>query len=122
MATMWAGTTDTMTKASMADDDIPEVKVTQMDEQENTSFGIIKELGDLAPDTVLSEEALAKIFNRHQVSVKRAVERGELPPGVRLFGTPIWTVRTLREHISRRLEAAKKEVEQLHRKASQMSA
>ncbi len=85
-------------------------------------MGIIKELGELPPDAVISEEALARIFSRHRVSIKRAIERRELPPSVRLFGEPIWTVRALREHLSKRLEAARKEAEQLQRRISQMSA
>ena len=93
-----------------------------MDENMNVSTGIIKELGDLSPDTVICEEAMAKIFDRHRVSIKRAVERGELPPSVRLFGEPVWTVRALREHLAKRLEAAKKDAEQLQRRISQVSA
>lgn len=93
-----------------------------MDEQKDTSIGIIRELGDLPPDTVVCEEALAKLFGRHKVSVKRAVERGELPPSVRLFGEPVWTVRALREHTAKRLEAAKKEAGQLQRRISELSA
>jgi len=84
--------------------------------------GIIRDLGDLSPDTLLSEKTLAAMFGRHRVSIKRAVERGELPPSVRLFGEPTWTVRALREHISRRLEAARKEAEHLQRRISQISA
>ncbi len=93
-----------------------------MNEEKDMGNGIIKELGELPPDTVLSEEALAKIFDRHRVSIKRAVERGELPPSVRMFGEPVWTVRALREHLAKRLETAKKEAEQLQRRISQMSA
>ncbi|HPC94985.1 MAG TPA: hypothetical protein PLU87_08595 [Sedimentisphaerales bacterium] len=93
-----------------------------MTEQQVADTGIIKELGDLSPDTVLSEAALATIFGRHRVSIKRAVERGELPPSVRLFGEPVWTVQSLRDHMNRRLEAAKKEAEQLQRRISQISA
>ena len=93
-----------------------------MDEQKNINVGIIKELGDLPPDTILSEEALSKIFSRHRVSIKRAVERGELPPSIRLFGEPVWTVQALREHMNKRLETARKEAEQLQRRISQMSA
>ena len=89
----------------------------EQDENANNG-GIVQELGDLLPDTVISEQALAKIFSRHRVSIKRAVERGELPPPVRLFGEPVWTVRALREHLTRRLEAAKKEDEQLRRRIS----
>ena len=93
-----------------------------MDEEKSTNIGIIRELGELPPDTVLSEEALAKMFRRHRVSVKRAVERGELPPSIRLFGEPVWTVRALRDHMSKRLEAAKKEVERLHHRIAGKSA
>jgi hypothetical protein len=107
---------------STVSENTSEAKVSQMDEQKDSSIGIIKELGDLAPDTVISEDAMARIFSRHKVSVKRAVERGELPPSIRLFGEPVWTVRALREHLSNRLEAAKKEAEKLQRRISQMNA
>lgn len=93
-----------------------------MQGQTDSNEGIIRELGDLPPDAVIAEVAMAKMFDRHKVSIKRAVERGELPPSVRLFGEPVWTVRALREHLSKRLEAAKKEAEQLQRRISQMSA
>lgn len=86
------------------------------------SSGIIRELGDLSAETILSEQALSKIFDRHRVSIKRAVERGELPPSVRLFGEPVWTVRALREHLAKRLDAAKKESEQLQKKINKFSA
>jgi hypothetical protein len=95
---------------------------TDRQEGTNSNLGIIRQLGDLPPDTVLSEEALAKLFNRHRVSIKRAVERGELPPSVRLFGEPVWTVQALRDHMNRRLETAKKEAEQLARRISQNGA
>jgi len=90
--------------------------------QDAVCTGVVKELGELAPDTILSEDAVAAIFDRHKVSVKRAVERGELPPSVRLFGEPVWTVRALREHLGRRLEEAKRETEHLQRRISRMSA
>jgi hypothetical protein len=93
-----------------------------MSEQKDTHLRIIRELGDLSPDTIVSEEVLAKMFGRHKVSIKRAVERGELPPSVRLFGSPVWTVRALREHLGKRLEVAKKEAEQLQRRISELSA
>ncbi len=75
------------------------------------SPGIIRELGDLPAETIISEQALAKIFDRHRVSVRRAVERGELPPSIRLFGEPVWTVEVLRDHLAKRLDQAKKESE-----------
>ena len=44
------------------------------------SPGIVKDLGSLPPGSIVPEEALARMFGRHPVSIKRAVERGELPP------------------------------------------
>ena len=90
--------------------------------EEKVDLGIIRELGDSSPDTVIGEEALAKMFGRHRVSIKRAISRGELPPSVRLFGEPVWTVQALRDHLSRRLEAAQREAEQLQRRISQATS
>jgi hypothetical protein len=90
-------------------------------EDANNCTGIIHKLGELRADTVLSEEALAKMFGRHRVSIKRAVSRGELPPSVRLFGEPVWTVQALRDHLNHRLEEAKKEAERLQRRISALT-
>ena len=76
----------------------------------------------VAVDYAGSEVLLSKIFDRHRVSIKRAVERGELPPSVRLFGEPVWTVKALREHLSRRLEQAKRESEQLQKRIDGLCA
>ena len=91
-------------------------------ESNGLSSGIIRELGDLPAEAVVSEQALAKLFDRHRVSIKRAVERGELPPSVRLFGEPVWTVRALREHLAKRLDAAMKESELLQKKKNELCA
>ena len=98
-----------------------------MEEQESnmkqeTASGIIRELGELPSGAVITEQGLAKIFNRHKVSIKRAVERGELLPSVRLFGEPIWTISALLEHLSRRLEKARVESEKLSQKINEFSA
>ena len=93
-----------------------------MDTEQSNDLGIIRELGDLPAEAVVSEQALAKIFDRHRVSIKRAVERGELPPSIRLFGEPVWTVKALRNHLAERLDAARKESEQLQKRISQFSA
>ncbi len=93
----------------------------EIKEEQSVAPGIIKELGDLPAETIISEKGLAKIFCRHKVSIKRAVERGELPPSIRLFGEPMWTVKALREHLNRRLDAAKKEYDQLQKKLNELS-
>ena len=78
--------------------------------------GIVKELGELGLGAIITEAGLARMFSRHPASVKRAVERGELPPPTRLFGGKAWTVKTLLNHIEKRLERAAKEAEKNERK------
>jgi hypothetical protein len=73
--------------------------------------GIVAVLGEMKPGTIVTEEGLAQIFKRHVVSVKRAVERGELPPPCRLFGVRVWTVRALIRYIEHRLAKAMQEAE-----------
>ena len=91
-------------------------------ESKGLSLGIIRELGDLPAEAVVTEQGLAKIFDRHKVSIKRAVERRELPPSVRLFGEPVWTVKVLQEHLGNRLDVARKESEQVQKKLNELSA
>jgi len=86
-----------------------------------TPGGIVKTLGELPPGAILEEEAVARIFGRHSVSVKRAVERGELPPPVRLFGKPSWTAGAILAHLNARLEAAKREAEKEAARFARMS-
>ncbi len=79
--------------------------------ENGTPVDIVKDLGELPPGAILEEAALGRIFRRHAVSIKRAVERGELPPPVRMFGKPCWTAGAILAHLEDRLEAAKRESE-----------
>ena len=81
----------------------------------------IKELEDLGPGAIVTEEYLARVFNRCSTSVKRAVERGELPPPVRMFGQPRWTVGVILSHLEARLCKAKFEEEESARMISKHS-
>jgi len=83
--------------------------------------GIVEALGKMPRESIITEEALAEIFNRHPVSIKRAVSRGELPPSTRLLGKPVWTAGTILDHITKRLDTAKQEAEKINRKISQLS-
>jgi len=84
--------------------------MTDADETEN-SRGIVRILGELPRGTIVGEEALARMSGRQRVSVKRAVERGELPPPVRMFGKPCWTVGAIVAHVEARLERARRDAE-----------
>ena len=99
-----------------------EQKLNAQDENKETfPMGVIRELGDLPDGAVITEQGLSKMFDRHKVSIKRAVEREELPPSVRLFGEPVWTAKALREHLTKRLDEARKESEQLQKKINKFS-
>ena len=95
-------------------------------ERTNGNQGIVRQLGDLPADAVISEEGLAKILGKCRTSIKRAIRRGELPVPVRLFGESVWTVNALRGHLNQRLEEAKQAAEanaqRLQRRISQLSA
>ena len=87
------------------------------DETEDLDLpGVIEELGSSSPKSIISEEGVARIFSRHAASVKRAVDRGELPPPVRIFGKSIWTVEVITEHIAKRLARAADQRESRERK------
>ena len=79
-------------------------------------------LGELKPAAIITEEGVARLFNRHMASVKRAVQRRELPPPTRLFGQNVWTVGTLIRHIESRLDQAAKDVERTAQKIATLSA
>jgi len=91
------------------------------DQREGCLPGVIAALGELKPRTVITEDGLAQLFDRCTTSVKRAVERGELPPPCRLFGGNIWTVESVLQHIEARLEDAAREHEQMQRKLRELS-
>lgn len=75
------------------------------------SWGVLRDLGQMEPETIIREQALAEMFGCHPQTIKRSVARGELPPPVRMNGKPCWTVRSILEHIEERLSKAKKEAE-----------
>ena len=74
-------------------------------------------LGDLGPDTIIDEANLAALFGKCRMSIKRAVQRGELPTPARMLGQPTWTVKAILDHIEKRLERAAKDAERLKRKS-----
>lgn len=83
--------------------------------------GIVRELGELGPGAVLTEEGLAALFGKHRDSVRRAVERGELPRPVKLFGQRGWTAGAIVRHIEKRLEAAQKDAERMAAQEARLS-
>jgi len=102
-----------------ADEDVRSESM--VDQREGRLPGVIAALGELKPRTVITEDGLAQLFDRCATSVKRAVERGELPSPCRLFGGNVWTVESVLRHIEARLVAAAGEHEQMAKKLKHLS-
>lgn len=66
---------------------------------------IMTALAMLPRDAIISEQQFARLFRRHITSVKRAIQRGELPPSVSLLNEQVWTVGFILAHLNARLEA-----------------
>lgn len=79
-------------------------------------------LGTVSLDSIVTERHLADLLGKHPVSIKRAVGRGELPRPVRMFGEPVWTAQALRDHITKRLEQARREAEKTERRISSLAS
>jgi hypothetical protein len=70
-----------------------------------TDDGVYTILSTLSPKTLITEDGLARLLGKCcRESVKRAVERDELPRPVRLMGKNTWTVGAIVQHIETRLE------------------
>jgi hypothetical protein len=95
---------------------IPQALSPQEPQEVEPDMEIMTALAVLPPHALISEHQLAELFRRHVSSVKRAVQREELPPPVALFGANVWTVAVILDHISARLEAARKDTAQTARR------
>lgn len=84
--------------------------------------GIIAVLGELQPGAVITEEGVAGLFGRHVASVKRAVQRGELPPPCRLFGQNAWTAGVLVRHFEERLARAAAQAQEVAQRLGRLSS
>lgn len=74
--------------------------------------GIIAQFGELGSGAIIQEKALCVLFDRAPDSVKRAVENGDLPPPVRMFGQNTWTAGVLVRHLEERLDQAARVADQ----------
>jgi hypothetical protein len=73
-------------------------------------------------ESLVTKEDLAQLFQRHPVSIQRAVERGELPPPIMLLGKHYWTVDILARHFEKRLETAAHDIERVTRNVQYFKA
>ena len=80
--------------------------------------GVIGALARLPGNAIISLDGLAKVLGRCTMTVRRGIRRGELPPPVRVAGKASWTVNSILQHITGRLEQAQRDRERMLRKTS----
>lgn len=61
-------------------------------------------------NALISETELARILHRDPKSIKRAVERQELPPPCRFLGRNVWTVGAIIRHVEAAIDRANHDV------------
>lgn len=66
----------------------------------------------LPAETPLSADVMAGLFSVGQRALGRMVQRGELPPAIKVGGKNLWMAGVLREHLYRRAEEAAKAAEE----------
>src|SRR5262249_47284252 len=98
----------------------PESSSPHEPEEVESGVEFMTALAMLPPQTLISESRLAQMARRHVTSVKRAIQRGELPPPVPLFGANVWTVAAILEYINARLEAERTAAAQTARRVQHL--
>lgn len=73
--------------------------------------GIWREFNELGRDTLVSEAAMAQIFAKHLMSIRRAIDKQQLPPPVKLMDARVWRLGTILDFIDARLAAEQKAAE-----------
>ena len=60
---------------------------------------------------LLTTKDLERMFNVSDDTITRAYKRGDLPRPIILFGKHVWTVGSIQQHLTQRLEAARLQAE-----------
>jgi predicted DNA-binding transcriptional regulator AlpA len=83
---------------------------------------LVDSLARLPAGTLLDECQLAALLGCHRMSIKRGVQRGELPAPVRLLGRSTWTAGRLIQYIDARLDAAEADAERERARIARLGA
>ena len=82
---------------------------------------LVTGLAELPSKTLLDERALAEIFHVSKRTVRRMVNRFELPPPVMLAGRSAWIVERVQAHIEARADRAARKAEAECRRIAMLS-
>ena len=100
-----------------------------MDQQDNavadetTEAGMmIDELAQLHERTIINQGQLARILGFNPRTISRLVDRGELPPGVKLGNHEVWLAGRVLDHLQTRVDARARAAERKQAKIAQIGA
>ena len=81
-----------------------------------SELGIITRLADLAPKTLLTEQALAGIFGVTDRTVRNMINRTELPPPISCAGRKMWFSGKILDWLESAAEVQEKEAHAIREK------
>lgn len=81
--------------------------------------GVFASIGALPPSALISEDGLADALAVNKRTVRRMVQRGELPPGIPFAGRTTWLAGRIINHFDRRAEHAARDAERNMRRVTQ---
>lgn len=71
--------------------------------------GVFDGLARLPGNAILTEPAMARAFDVEPRTIRRMVNRGELPPGIPMAGKTTWIAGRVLAHFAARAERAERE-------------
>ena len=83
--------------------------------------GVWREFNELGQNTIVTEGAVAAILGKHLMSIRRAIDKQQLPPPVKLMDQRVWRLGAILDFIDGRLAAEQKDAEKLRRKVLEMA-
>ena len=78
--------------------------------------GVFASIGALPVAALVSEDGLATALAVNKRTIRRMVQRGELPPGVPFAGRTTWLAGKIIAHFEQRAERAARDAERIMRK------
>src|SRR6185436_14270428 len=73
------------------------------------ALGVIVDLAGMPAKAILNEHALARALGVTQRTIRRMVQRNELPPPIPMAGQAVWFAGRVLEHAETRAERAEKD-------------
>jgi predicted DNA-binding transcriptional regulator AlpA len=103
----------------MSEEEAEEPTVEKIEAVETTaapppSLGVIVDLAGMPAKAILNEHALARALGVTQRTIRRMVQRNELPPPIPMAGQAVWFAGRVLEHAETRAERAEKDAGRRH--------